>query len=229
MLAVCAPNASAFAPAMYHSRSRRARTSTSTWHSSRCQSLLEPVRVIGGANCSRRDDSEAAAALLQQARAGLLTTIVAREANPATLITALYERHLDGSGNRVLSQSVRRDSVSQSTVSFHASRTGTDFVRDGFRTDESVGAVYNGTDAEVLLDDGFAAGYCFQIAKPDRARPDQIGLGFAAADRKRGRIDIDGVLWIDTVARALRDIEYRYISVGRSVAIQQMGRADVIP
>ena len=73
--------------------------------------------------------------------------------------------------------------------------------------------MYFGPDAEVLLDDGFANGYCFHIRERDRARPNQVGLGFRPADRRRGRVDVDGALWIDTVARALVDIEYQYVGM----------------
>jgi hypothetical protein len=51
----------------------------------------------------------------------------------------------------------------------------------------------------------------------DRARPSQIGLGFKVADRRRGRIDVQGALWIDTVARALVDIVFRYEGLDREL------------
>jgi hypothetical protein len=38
-------------------------------------------------------------------------------------------------------------------------------------------------------------------------------LGFRPANRRTGRIDVDGAVWIDTAARALVDIEYRYLGV----------------
>jgi hypothetical protein len=38
-------------------------------------------------------------------------------------------------------------------------------------------------------------------------------LGFAAVSRQRGRIDIEGALWIDTLARALSDVEFRYMGL----------------
>jgi hypothetical protein len=94
------------------------------------------------------------------------------------------------------------------TTSFRAGRTGEEFVRLGFSGPDTT----YGVDADVLLDDGFAAGYCFRIAGTDRARPNQVGLAFATPRRQRGRVDIDGVLWIDTVTLALRDLEFSYVS-----------------
>jgi hypothetical protein len=63
----------------------------------------------------------------------------------------------------------------------------------------------------VLLDDRFTSAYCFHLAAAEAGRPHQIGLGFRPPNRRNGRIDVDGTIWIDTVARALVDIEYRYL------------------
>lgn len=174
--------------------------------------LLEPVRVVAAANCPRRSDGDAALILLEQARAGLLTLVVARDSNPGSLVRLVYRRELDRSGRHIVSQRVNVDSA-KTTVSFISARSGAEFVRLGFTLDTLGQRVYYGPDADVLLDDGFTNGYCFHIMDPTRDRATQIGLGFAPADRKRGRIDIEGALWIDTVARALHDIEFRFVGL----------------
>jgi hypothetical protein len=168
-------------------------------------SLLQPVRVTANANCPRNRREQEAFGLLEQARAGLLNTVVARETKPGKLVRLEYQRHFDFRGN-VENQEVRRDTAT-STVSFHAARTGADFVKLGFAGPDTT----YGVDADVLLDDDFAAGYCFRISDPDKARANQVGLAFFAPRRKSGRVDIDGVLWIDTVSRTLRDMEFRYV------------------
>lgn len=177
--------------------------------------FLAPVHVVAGANCPRRSDRDAAFSLWEQARDGLLATVVAREANPASLIRLRYERVRDGPSldDRILRQQVRLDSAERATTSFVAAHAARDFVRQGFvRVSGDTGAFY-GPDADALLDEEFAAGYCFRVADRDPRRANQVGLGFAPANRRRGRIDIEGVLWIDTVARALRDIEYAYVGL----------------
>jgi hypothetical protein len=171
--------------------------------------LLEPVRVRALASCPVRSDAPAAFALLEQARAGLLATVVAREANPATLKLLRYERTYEGTSDRVAKQNVRVDSGAKRTVSFEAADDARDFVRRGFTTDSGTTRIYYGPDADVLLDDDFLLGYCIRL-EYSRERPNQVGLAFSPAEKKRGRIDIDGALWIDTVARTLRDIEYKY-------------------
>jgi hypothetical protein len=177
--------------------------------------LLEPVQVRAGATCPRRADRAAAFALLEQARAGLLATIVAREANPVALLRLVYVRTMDGTSDRIVKQTVRIDSAQRMTTSFDAARSARTFVEKGFAETGGEEQTFFGPDAEALLDDAFANGYCFRIADRDRARPGQIGLGFAAASRARDRVDIDGTLWIDSVARALRDVEFRYVGLDR--------------
>jgi hypothetical protein len=181
--------------------------------------ILDPVVSTSAANCPRRSDQANTAALLSQARAGLLATVVAREAHPASLMRLTVDRIMDGTSDRIRRQAVRHDSSASGTTSFSAVFSAPDFLRQGFMVRDSVGPgqTFLGPDADVLLDDRFAAGYCFRIVRGDKDRPRQIGLGFAAANQRPGRVDIDGVLWIDSVARTLVDIEFRYVGLDPSV------------
>lgn len=179
--------------------------------------LLETVQVTGSVQCPRRDDSEAALALLGQARAGLLAVMVARRANPAALVRLGFERRMDGLSDRIVSQQVRIERESAAGISFDAVRTPAEFLRLGFVAEQWGQQRFLAPDADVLLDDTFANGYCFRVAERRRDRPDQVGLGFAAAGRLGGRVDIDGTLWIDTVARALVDIEFQYTGLPDSL------------
>jgi hypothetical protein len=185
--------------------------------------MLEAVRVSANAKCPQRDDSDVALALLEQARAGLLATIVARDANPAAIVRLGFDRKLDG--DRIISQTVRVDSIARGAKSFSAALAAADFVARGFMSDSGGSQLFYGPDAEILLDERFSANYCFRIADTDRSRPTQIGLAFSVAQRVRTRVDIDGTLWIDTVARALRDIEYRYLGLDtRTNSVRPGGR-----
>lgn len=174
---------------------------------------LQTVDVVAARGCPVRSDRNEALALLDQARAGLLATIVARERQPALMRVLRFDRRLDLDGLETVSQSVRIDSSRNATTSFNAVRNAVDFVAQGFRDGRPNQYTYFGPDADVLLDERFQRGYCFTVATRDSARPTQTGLHFAAATRRNGRVDIDGTVWIDTVARDLREIEYRYIGV----------------
>lgn len=178
---------------------------------------LQPVRITAGANCPRRSDRALAMALLEQARAGLLATVVARSERPAQMKRLLIERRMAGTSDVIERHHVQIESVGSAIAAFRSARSATNFIKQGFANDSAEGATFFAPDAEVLLDDGFAAGYCFHIMDRSRSHANQVGLGFKAADRRRGRIDVDGALWIDTVARALVDIEFRYVGLDRQL------------
>lgn len=187
-------------------------------------SLLEPVRVVANAHCPRRRDEAATFALLEQARAGLQAIVVARGANPPEMIRLGFQRRMDGTSDRIIRQIVRGD-TSRSATSFDAVRTATEFGRRGFIAESSSVQSYLAPDADVLLDPRFAEAYCFRIASADRKRPTQIGLAFAPAQRVKGRVDVNGTLWVDTLARALVEVEFQYRGfVPRVEALSPGGR-----
>ncbi len=184
--------------------------------------MLQPARIIANANCSVRKDRAVALGLWEQARAGLLATIVAGEKNNASMHRLLFDRIMDGNSDKIVSMRVRADSDS-AAASFIAAHPASDLVRFGFATDSTSNATYFGPDADVLLSDFFAGAYCFQLAGAAKDRPNQVGLHFVPAGRAKGRTDIDGTLWIDTVARELRDVEYRYLVVNRALEAYHSG------
>ena len=98
---------------------------------------------------------------------------------------------------------------------FVATHPAAEFIERGFVDDSANVAVFNGPDADVMLDDAFPRGYCFQLAKPDRERPHQVGLAFEAATHKRGRVDVEGAVWIDSTTRSLVEIVFRYVGIDR--------------
>jgi hypothetical protein len=176
--------------------------------------LLEQVHVVADkAACPQRADAVAAAALYDQARAALLATVVARETNPATVTRLAFDRALDANGVRPLSQTVRMETADRATVSFNAAQDAADLARRGFARDSAGHRTFLGPDADVLLDDAFAAAYCFRLAQPNRAQPSLVGLAFTPAVRSSDRVDIDGTLWIDSLARRLHHAEFRYLNL----------------
>jgi hypothetical protein len=177
------------------------------------KTTLAAVRVTEQSNCPHRADRATAFAFWEQARAGLLNTVVAREANPMSVHRLYFSRVLNAENESIKSFVVSEDSARSTETSFSAIRPARDLVRLGFAGDTTVIGFMFGPDADVLLDDAFAEGYCFRLAEPPKARPNQVGVSFAAAKSKRGRVDIDGTLWIDTVARVLRDVDFRYVGM----------------
>ncbi len=174
---------------------------------------LQAVEVNAAQGCPARTDRAEAYALLDQARAGLLATVVARERQPPRLLVVRYERYLDLDGIEIEKQVVRLDSTRNARTSFNAVQSAIDFVDRGFRAGVPGSYTFYGPDADVLLDERFQRGYCFTLAAADTARQAQVGLRFTPASRRDGRIDIDGTLWIDTTGRSLNEIVFRYIGV----------------
>jgi hypothetical protein len=182
--------------------------------------MLAAVQVIDQPNCPRRSDRATALSLWEQARAGLLSTVVARDGSRASVDRFVFYRIVGETRPGVLTQVVSRDSVVASRP-FGASRSAREFVARGFH-DENTDTFY-APDADVMLDDSFTHGYCFRLADRDRARPGQVGLRFDPAARRRGRVDIQGTLWIDTTARELRDIEFRYLGLPVDADVLRLG------
>ena len=187
--------------------------------------LLEPVTVRAATNCPARSDRLQALSLLQQARAGLLATVTARKTNRAALVRLRYLRHYDARGRRDCrtARDSRLGGRARARLSARCAVARSSWPR-GLPIGERLAVpIHYGPDAETLLDDDFAAGYCFQISDPDAARPTEIGLGFKPSSRKNGRVDIQGTLWIDTVSKALHDIQFDYVGDDRPFGAPQTG------
>lgn len=190
--------------------------------------MLQAVLVTAtGTACSARPDRGMAFALLQQIREGLLAAAVARdvqdpEAQPRMKLVR-YDRIIDRNSQRIFSQSVQVDSLTSGSRAFQTPRTAGALLQDGFSTEVDGQHVFYALDADVLLSDQFSSGYCFHIAPSDSAHANQVGLGFAVAKAPKGKVTIEGTVWVDTIARALRNIEYRYAGLAVVEALFKPG------
>lgn len=171
--------------------------------------MLEAVKVNANTMCPRRSDEAAAFALLEQAHAALLASVVSRETNRASLVRYAYDRTHDGTSDKISRMTVQVDSAANTAASFAAVHSAKDFVRRGFMEERPGGEIFYAPDAEVLLDSAFSSAYCFQL-RSDKKRANQVGLAFTAARTEKNRVDVDGTLWVDTSARALSKIEFVY-------------------
>lgn len=176
--------------------------------------LLEPMHVIDSPNCPRRDDRSAAFALWEQARAALLAAVVARESEQAVIKRLHFDRQMGSDGFTAASQRVQMD-TSAGAKPFVATHPAAEFIERGFVDDSAGVAMFNGPDADVMLDDAFARGYCFHLADADSTRPHAVGVAFDAANHKRGRVDVEGALWVDSTSRSLEEIDFRYVGIDR--------------
>ncbi len=175
----------------------------------RLPSLLDGVRVTARASCPARADAAVAFSLWEQARSALLSSVVARQTQSALMRRYRFVRELDNA--RVSRMTVETDTAVGIVESFSAALTSAGFVKNGFASDSGPSRVYFGPDAEVLLSDAFLDGYCMRLAEHDAEHPERVGVRFTPAKNERDRTEIDGTLWIDTVARSLSHISYEYL------------------
>jgi hypothetical protein len=191
------------------------------------ETMLDVFEVRENSSCTPRRDRAAAFALFEQVRHGLLATIVARDAVPATLTVLRFQRFMVERTARIRSQDVTVDSISSQTRPFVAVRSASEFVEKGFVRDSAGDLLFFAPDAESLLDESFRVGYCFRLAPPERTRRGQVGLAFSVARPKPGTVNIDGAIWVDTTTRALTAIEYRYTGLdARRQAFAPGGRVE---
>ena len=181
----------------------------------RLPSMLEPMRTSDQPKCPRNSTRPAAFGLWEQAQAALLGAVLAREGNTAQVMRINFRRYMTPAGDRIARQSVRLD-YSAALRSFDASYPASEFGRHGFVERETGNnLLFHGPDAEVLLDEALINYYCLELAAPQATRPNQAGLRFRPMARMEGRVDIDGTLWIDTLTRSLKDVEYLYLGLER--------------
>ena len=174
--------------------------------------MLAPVRVQANPSCPRRGDTELAFSLWEQARSALLASVVAREMNPPRATRLVYKRTLS-TDDRIAEQLVQIDSVAVKERPFVAVSSSEDFVSGGFARDTTGMRQYLAPYADVLLEDAFVLAHCFHVREGGTSRPAQLGLVFETGRRRRGRVDVDGVVWVDTAARVLVGLEFRYVGI----------------
>ncbi|HEX4682426.1 MAG TPA: carboxypeptidase regulatory-like domain-containing protein [Gemmatimonadaceae bacterium] len=188
--------------------------------------LLEAVKVSDTELCPGSAERGAAFALWDQARAGLLTAVVARDLNPATARTLTYERRLAPNDGLVRDQHTTIK-VGQSTRPFASAAGPSYFASVGYMSESSDGRIFNAPDADVLLDPSFAATHCFHLQRADREHAGQIGLAFVPAPGRDTLVDVSGVIWIDAATPQLRSFDFLYTSLEpAAIAMHTGGRLE---
>jgi len=173
--------------------------------------VLEAVQVHDQSMCPSRDDRPEAFALWEQARAALLASVVAREANPPSVRVLLYDRTLDRTGARVQQQLVV-DSVFTASTPLASGRTAAEYESKGYANSDTTGEhrTYFAPDADVLLDSSFVRTHCLSRRADAADHPGQVGLAFTPAPSRKSLVDIDGVMWLDRSHWQLRSLEFKF-------------------
>jgi hypothetical protein len=180
---------------------------------SRIPPLLDAVRVSDRELCPGSADRGAAFQLWEQARAGLLASVVARDANPATVTTTVFERRMLPGDDLVRRQQIERH-TGETTRPFVAFAAPARFAAQGYLREVGNDRLFLAPDADVLLDESFVATHCFHLQAADAGHADQIGLAFVPVPNHSDTlVDVSGVIWIDRVDPMLRSFDFRYTNL----------------
>jgi hypothetical protein len=180
---------------------------------SRIPPILDAVRVSDRELCPGSADRGPAFQYWEQARAGLLAEVVAREANPANATTITYERR-ERLGDGLVRRQVQTSRSGRTTRPFLSPESAPTFARRGYMLEQGGERLFAAPDADVLLDESFAATHCFHLQTADAAHTGQVGLAFTPVpDRPDSLVDIAGTIWIDRTNPSLRSFDFRYTNL----------------
>jgi hypothetical protein len=177
---------------------------------------LSAVTTVGQRLCPSDTGHTQAFQLWEQARTGLLASVVARDARPPTLTLSRFRRERDPVLHRVIANRVWTTSV-VGDQPFVAARSASRFADEGYMI-EHVGGEreYFAPDEAVLLDPAFSASHCLRVIGNDSDHLGTVGLAFEPVEAERDSlVEIRGTIWLDDKSLDLRSLEYEYTNVER--------------
>ncbi len=174
--------------------------------------LLTGVRVSGRSICPGSEDRTGALALWDQARAGLLATVVVRQTKPGDMNLLEFVTDEDPDSRLVLRQTLQHV-VGSTGRPFVAVNQAAGFAEHGYMERDAANKLtFFAPDADVLLDPAFARTHCFRAMQDSVKHPDEVGLGFEPAPGQRpdGFVDVAGTLWMTSSHPALRTLDFTF-------------------
>jgi hypothetical protein len=179
----------------------------------RLPTQLPPVKALASAQCDADANTGDALSMWEEARAGLLTSLVARESKTAFLSVLVYQTELVGDDEQPRTvQRLQMADVSHAFRSEDPAQLAKKGYFDGF--------AYIGPDENVLAEESFLATHCFRLG--DAPNDSTIALRFTPA-KGRKVVDLDGTLLLNRNPLDIRSIEYRYTRVSSAEEKGQPG------
>ena len=181
--------------------------------------LLDPIIVTDHSECRVRPDSAAAAFVLwDEARKALIAASMT-SAEPLTMTLTRTDQQLDRTGTRAMWDSTT--TLSGSSLRPFVSLPPERLAKDGYMAaDQESNKTYWAPDADVLLSESFISLHCIRLVHPSSETGDSarfIGVGFSPASKRRGVIEIEGVLWLDRNSGELRTMDYHYVNTSKTI------------
>src|SRR6185437_6417194 len=108
---------------------------------------------------------------------------------------------------------------------FLSSASAAIFAKRGYMVEDRTGRTFDAPDADVLLDESFAATHCFHFQRADGAHRGQFGLAFTPVpSRNRDTlVDVTGTIWIDGVTPEIRTLDFLYTALEPAAADMKSG------
>lgn len=179
----------------------------------RLPTRLPPVKAVVAAQCeSKTANNEDILALWEQARSGMLTSLVAREAKAAYTSVLLYQTSFNGDDE--LPRAVDRFEFSGTSTAFVAGGEPAALARDGYLVREGLGYSFLAPDDQVLFDETFLNTHCFT---PEPATSDSlVGIHFESAKGVK-KVGVVGTVWLRRNPLDLVSVEYRYTNLDKGM------------
>lgn len=174
--------------------------------------LLPTVDVVGESPCTVRPGRGMAAyALWDEARKALRSAAFLQDAERVQYTVRTYRNHIVMATGRMRRQN---DDPRRVTGRPFQTLAPAELASRGYVRPEGDSVGFYGPDAQALLSDEFLDTHCLYV-DPDAADRHTVGLAFEPV-RRRGIVDIKGVLRFSRRTGELRAVEYEYTEPGGS-------------
>ena len=170
------------------------------------------LRPEGGLDVSR---------VWEEARKALAAAAFTDETSVYRYVIMKYERNLDPEARTVQDEQRNFSDVMQRQT--FVSRPVEELMSDGFVQEEEDGTFYYAPDANVLLSDAFLDTHCLRVRAGEDETEGLIGLAFEPVERRRGHIDIRGIMWLEPESSELQWLEFDYADLDAALRSRHVG------
>ena len=183
---------------------------------------LDNITVEGERRCVLRPEGGLdVARVWEEARKALAAAAFTDETSVYRYVTMRYEKDLDPDARTVMNEQRNFSDLMQRQT--FVSRPVEELMADGFVQEEEDGTYYYAPDANVMLSDAFLDTHCLRVREGDDETEGLIGLAFEPVERRRGHIDIRGVMWLEPESSELQWLEYAYADLDAELRSRHMG------
>lgn len=183
---------------------------------------LDKITVEAERRCVLRPDGGLyVARVWEEARKALAAAAFTDETSVYRYVIMKYERDLDPEARTVRSEQRRFSDLMQRQT--FVSKPVEQLMSDGFVQEEGDGTLYSAPDANVLLSDAFLDSHCLRVREGEDETEGLVGLAFEPVERRRGRIDIRGIMWLEPESSELQWLEYDYADLDAELRSRHLG------